>query len=315
MQNTSKVLMIRPCRFAFNSQTAVNNTFQTRGGGENIQENALREFDKLVTVLREAGVTVIMEADTPEPDTPDAVFPNNWISFHPEHTICLYPMFAPNRRLERKPALIERLKATLRITTVADLTWYEKQDRFLEGTGSMVLDRTNRLAYVCRSPRSSETVLEEFCNRMGYAPVLFNAYDAQGQPIYHTNVMMCVADRYAVICLESIPQQERNLVAARIAQTGKVVIPISLEQVARFAGNMLQLKNTAGEKLLAMSTQALGSLSASQLETLRSFNRIVHSPIPTIETNGGGSVRCMIAEIFLGINLFAAKPIRFPKTL
>ncbi len=290
--------MIRPCRFEFNSQTAVNNAFQTREGGEDIQESALEEFDNLVTALKKAGIVVVVETDTPEPHTPDAIFPNNWISFHPEHTICLYPMFAPNRRQERKPELIERLKDRLGITTVIDLTPYETQECFLEGTGSMVLDRDYKLAYACRSPRTSERVLQDFCNRMDYTPVLFSAYDAGSQPIYHTNVMMCVADRYVVICLESIPEDERDRITGCIERTGKEVVPISLEQVERFAGNMLQVENTEGEKLLVMSTQAFGSLSGSQVEKLGSFNRIVHSPIPTIETNGGGSVRCMIAEVF-----------------
>lgn len=290
--------MIRPCRFAFNSQTAVNNAFQTPEGGADIQEKAGKEFEDLVKALREAGITVMVEEDTPEPYTPDSIFPNNWISFHPQHTICLYPMFAPNRRLERKPALVQKLKDRLGISTVIDLTPYETQALFLEGTGSMVLDREHKLAYACRSPRTSETVLQDFCNRMGYAPVLFNAYDARHQPIYHTNVMMCVADRYVVICLESLPEAEREDVTARIESTGKEVLPISLLQMQQFAGNMLQLENVEGEKLLVMSTQAFGSLSASQVDRLGSFNRIVHSPIPTIETNGGGSVRCMIAEVF-----------------
>lgn len=299
MQNTSKVLMIRPHRFAYNSQTAVNNLFQTQQNDTTTQQKALIEFDGFVAMLRRAGVEVIVADDTPEPHTPDAVFPNNWISFHTGHTICLYPMFAENRRQERKPELIKMLIQQLKVETVADFTHYENENKFLEGTGSMVLDRVNKMAYACLSPRTDETVLNEWCERMHYSPVVFHAQDATGHPIYHTNVMMCVADRYVVICLECIPESDRGHLIKTLEASGKEIISITLQQMEHFAGNMLQVLNQDGSRLLVMSSQAFTSLSVAQVDKLSSYNQIIHAPIPTIESNGGGSARCMMAEIFL----------------
>jgi Uncharacterized protein conserved in bacteria containing a pentein-type domain len=294
--------MIRPVNFGFNAETAVNNAFQVAGYDDAAQEKAAREFDRFVEALRSNGVQVTVVEDTPQPHTPDSVFPNNWISFHHDGTVILYPMFAENRRQERKPHVLEQLAGKFAITHTIDLTRYEREQRFLEGTGSMVLDRDHRIAYACLSPRTSKEVLEAFCQKMNYRPVIFTATDSKGRPIYHTNVMMCVADRYVVICLDSIAaKNERENVIAVIKETGKDVVPITMEQMNRFAGNMLQVHNQQGEKLLVMSSQAYGALTPEQVRQLESYNRIVHAPLDTIETNGGGSARCMMAEVFLPV--------------
>jgi hypothetical protein len=243
-------------------------------------------------------VTVV--EDTPEPHTPDSLFPNNWISFHSNGTIVLYPMFAENRRLERKPTVLAAIKNKFLIQQTEDMSVYENKQLYLEGTGSMVLDRDNRLAYACLSPRTNRQVLEDFCTRMNYTPVVFNSMDEKNQPIYHTNVMMCVADRYVVICLESIPdEKEKNNVIEKIKGSGKSIISIRLSQMNHFAGNMLQIENSSGEKILVMSSQAYESLSPDQINELSGFNTILHSSLHTIESNGGGSARCMMAEIHL----------------
>jgi hypothetical protein len=292
--------MIRPVNFGFNAQTAVNNAFQVAGADEAAQVKAQREFDNFVMVLRSNGIDVTVINDTPEPHTPDSIFPNNWISFHEPDTICLYPMFAENRRHERKPPVIEQLKQAFTITNTFDFSGYESDHLFLEGTGSMVLDRDNKIAYACLSPRTHQPVLDDFCKKMGYRPVLFTSVDGDGKAIYHTNVIMCVADRYVVICLDSLPNHEENkMVQEMIGNTGKELISISLEQMNHFAGNMLQVQNKAGEKLLVMSSQAYHSLHAGQVKKLESYNTILHAPLTTIETNGGGSARCMMAEVFL----------------
>ncbi len=300
MATTSRLLMIRPVNFTFNEETAVNNAFQVNIAADDTQLKALAEFDAFVQVLRDNGVDVLVVNDTPSPVTPDSIFPNNWISFHADGSIVLYPMFAANRRAERKPSVISQLRGHFMVRDVIDLSAWEDKGLFLEGTGSMVLDRDRHLAYACLSPRTDESVMDEFCNRLGYSAVLFHANDASGSPIYHTNVLMCVADHYVVICLESIAgREERDRISTTIRSSGKELIPISLAQLSQFAGNMLQVKNQEGQPLLVMSTRAFGSLSSEQLERLNAFNRIVHSSLATIETNGGGSARCMIAEVFL----------------
>lgn len=300
MQTTSHILMIRPVNFGFNAETAVNNAFQKAGADTAAQEKAQQEFDNFVNLLRTQGVDVLVVDDTPEPHTPDSIFPNNWISFHDNGTICLYPMFAHNRRKERKPNVLQQVQQQFAVTSTVDLTVNENNNLFLEGTGSMVLDRDNKIAYACLSPRTNKQVLAEFCNKMQYKPVAFTSIDHTGKPIYHTNVMMCVADKYVVICMESIPDaQERQAVRDIIYQTNKELIEISFDQMNHFAGNMLQVQNKQGEPLLVMSTQAYNALTAEQISTLQQYNRIVHVPLTTIETNGGGSARCMMAEIFL----------------
>ncbi|MBN8790591.1 MAG: amidinotransferase [Terrimonas sp.] len=302
MQSTAHILMIQPVNFSFNTETAVNNAFQVEGKMDNAQQKALEEFENFVFTLRMHNVDVTIIKDTPFPYTPDSIFPNNWISFH-GHTICLYPMYANNRRLERKPELIEMLKHKYNIERIIDLTHYEEKNKFLEGTGSMVLDRDNRIAYACLSPRTDIAVLDDFCRQMSYLPVVFTATDENNTPIYHTNVMMCVADRYVVVCLESIKNKKQaDDLKSTISMTGKEIIAIKFSQVKHFAGNMLQVQNTKGEQLLVMSSQAYHSLTKAQIKKIEKFNPVIHVPLTTIETNGGGSARCMMAEIFTDRN-------------
>ena len=292
--------MIRPVNFTFNAETAVNNAFQVAGADAGAQQKALAEFDGFARLLRDNGVDVTVVDDTPEPYTPDSIFPNNWISFHRDATICLYPMYAASRRLERKPGVLDILNRKFRIDATLDFSSYEEKGLFLEGTGSMVLDRDKRIAYACLSPRTDKEVLMDFCSKMGYTPELFMARDGAGRDIYHTNVMMCVGDRFVVVCLDSLPiAGERQHLEATIHASGKTLIPITLDQMNHFAGNMLQVENQKGEKLLVMSSQAYESLNPAQIGRLESFNRILHSPLTTIETNGGGSARCMLAEVHL----------------
>jgi hypothetical protein len=300
MQTTSHILMIRPVGFGYNAETAVNNAFQVKSDESNVQQKAREEFDGFVNVLKNNGVDVTVVEDTPQPHTPDSIFPNNWVSFHHDGTLLLYPMYAVNRRAERKEHVLERIEEKFAIKRKIDLSNYEEKNVFLEGTGSMVLDRDNRIAYACLSPRTDEKVLTDFCNRMNYKPVVFDATDGNGQAIYHTNVLMCVADKFVVICLESIADPVQNkFVSETIIASGKKIIPITLHQMNQFAGNMLQVENKDGEKLLVMSSQAYESLTTEQLQELNRYNRIVHSPLTTIETNGGGSARCMMAEVHL----------------
>ncbi len=301
-QTTSHLLMIRPVQFAFNAQTAVNNAFQSTQD-TNAQELALKEFDDFVNLLRGKGIDVTVVNDTQEPHTPDSIFPNNWISFHDDGSIVLYPMYAVNRRLERKPHVLEALGKQFAIKQRVDLSGYESKDVFLEGTGSMVLDRENKIAYACLSQRTDATVLNDFCRKLGYRPQSFTATDANGFPIYHTNVMMCVADRYVIICLDSIPDAaERKATVDRITKTKKEIISITLDQMNHFAGNMLQVNNAKGDAFLIMSSQAFGSLKPEQVKSIERYNPILHSSLDTIERNGGGSARCMMAEVFLPVS-------------
>jgi hypothetical protein len=300
MHTTHHLLMIRPVRFGYNAQTAVNNAFQVQGDQQQVQENALKEFDAFVEKLRLNDIDVTVVNDTTEPHTPDSIFPNNWISFHEDGTVFLFPMFAANRRLERKPGIIEAINNKFAIRNTIDLSLFEDDGRYLEGTGSMVLDRDDKIAYACISPRTDVDVLAEFCIKSGYKPIPFRSVDANGKEIYHTNVMMCVGDRYVVICLASIPDMiERSYVVDTIANSGKRLIDISPDQMNHFAGNMLQVKNKKGIPFLVMSSQAFHSLTEEQIDLLQSFNAIIHSGLYTIESNGGGSARCMMAEIHL----------------
>ena len=292
--------MIRPLHFVYNAETAVNNSFQVKGDQENLTEKAVQEFDKFVIALQNQGIDVTVVEDSPDPHTPDAIFPNNWISFHSSGIYCLYPMFAPNRRKERKAEVISIIQKKFHYDHLIDFSGYESENLFLEGTGSMVLDREKQLAYACLSPRTNEIVLKDFCNRLNYEAVVFHAVDESGQAVYHTNVLMCVADRYVVICLDSITDPtEKKLVEKTILRSGKEMIGISINQMNQFAGNMLQLENDHKEKILVMSSAARNALLPAQIEKLTKYNRILHSSLREIETNGGGSARCMIAEIHL----------------
>jgi hypothetical protein len=301
MDVTSTVFMVRPVNFAFNEQTACNNAFQDQNARNlEVHYEALNEFDDFVKVLRNHEVNVIVIEDKPDPHTPDSIFPNNWISTHNDGKVFIYPMEANNRRLERRPEILEELHKYFKIETEVDLTYLESEKKYLEGTGSMVLDRKNRLAYACVSPRTDQKALTIFCDLSGYKPVVFHAYGQSGKAIYHTNVMMCAGELFTVICLESITNvKERKKVSDVILASGKEIIDISYEQMKHFAGNMLQLRNNNGNNLLVMSQQARESLNLNQLDTLERYCKIVSSPLNTIENCGGGSARCMIAEIYL----------------
>ena len=300
MQTTNHLLMIRPVDFKFNEQTAGNNKFQVASTESDVQSQALKEFDGFVELLRQNDVDVKVVDDTLQPETPDSIFPNNWVSFHEDGSIYLYPMFSENRRLERRKEILEGLRDKFEVNHVSDLSFYEMQYAFLEGTGSMVLDRVNKIAYACLSVRTDEEVLQNFCMLTGYEPISFQAVDGTNFPIYHTNVMMCIGDRFAVICLDSIPDQEEKLaVTMSLNSSGKEIIEITLDQMNHFAGNMLQVANQSGESLLVMSEQAYLSLTTDQISSMENYARIIYAPIYTIEKNGGGSARCMLAEIHL----------------
>lgn len=300
MQSTNHILMIRPVDFKFNEQTAGNNKFQIASTETNVQTEALKEFDAFVDLLRKNNVDVTVVDDTLQPETPDSIFPNNWVSFHEDGSVYLYPMFSENRRLERRKEILDALKENFEVNHISDLSFYEQQHAFLEGTGSMVLDRTNKIAYACLSVRTDEEVLNNFCMLTGYEPVSFQSVDGSNFPIYHTNVMMCIGDLFAVICLDSIKDPEEKLnVTISLKGSGKEIIEISLEQMNKFAGNMLQVSNADNESLLVMSEQAYLSLTAEQIAALKQYSRIIYAPLYTIEKNGGGSARCMLAEIHL----------------
>jgi len=305
-QITNNIMMIKPVSFRYNEQTAVNNYYQkvlNNLTSSQIQEKALVEFNDFVSKLENAGVNVIVIEDTKEPETPDSIFPNNWVSFHNDGTVCLYPMYAENRRDEKREDIFDILVDDYRfhIDGIKDLTEFEEHDKYLEGTGSMVLDRKNKICYAAISIRTDEVAVMQFCEVFGYSPVCFSAnQDVNGErmAIYHTNVMMCVADQFAVICLDSIDNEiEKENVIKNLAESGKEIIEISEEQKNRFAGNMLQL---IGDKpYLVMSNSAYSSLTESQIRTIEKHCLIIHSPLDTIEACGGGSARCMMAEIFL----------------
>jgi hypothetical protein len=295
----SKLLMIRPCCFGFNPQTAVNNAYQVPTGEDPvlIQEKALAEFDAYVALLRKHHIDVVVAEDTPEPHTPDSIFPNNWISFHPGQMAVLYPMYAPNRRLERKKSVFSIIQEQAPRIRWIDMSPRERETRFLEGTGSMVFDRENRRAYACRSPRTDEGLFRDICETLDYQAVCFDALD-KGTPVYHTNVMMCMADKYVVICLEAVPStEERQMLRDIFEKDNKKVIEINRDQMNGFAGNMFQVFSRENEPFLVMSSRAYKALTPAQRRTLRTFNKFITPSLDTIETHGGGSARCMVAEI------------------
>ncbi|MBO6200582.1 MAG: amidinotransferase, partial [Chryseobacterium sp.] len=296
------VLMIEPIAFGFNEQTAVNNYFQVQQEG-NVQEKALQEFNAFVEKLRAKGINVITIKDTIEPKTPDSIFPNNWVSFHQDRKVVLYPMFAENRRLERREDIIDQIKEQFDVKEVIDYSKIENEKKYLEGTGSMIFDHDNKIAYGSVSLRLDEALFRKFCSEFGFTPVVFHSYQTAGEerlPIYHTNVMMCVADKFVVICLDCIDDEtERQNVIDSIKNSGKELIEISEDQMQNFAGNMLQVQNNSGEKFLVMSQSAYRSLKPEQFSAIEKYSEIIYSDLETIETNGGGSARCMLAEVFL----------------
>ena len=304
-QSTNSILMIRPNNFGYNEETALDNHYQNQGSLEmDSNENAQKEFDNMVFNLRQNGISVYVFQDDDINYTPDSIFPNNWISFHENGDIGLYPMYAKNRRLERRPEVLEFLEERgFGIENIVDYSGAESENKFLEGTGSMILDRENRIAYCSISNRSNEDLFIDFCEDFEFTPVLFNSYQSVGDerlPIYHTNVMMCVTMSYVVICLDAIDdKKQRKNVSEFIKKSEKELINISENQVEKFAGNMLELLNDKGESVLVMSKSAENSLSENQKNTITNYSKIISSDINTIELCGGGSARCMMAEIFL----------------
>jgi hypothetical protein len=295
-----EILMVRPYQFYFNQQTAANNFFQSNINIENANELAIAEFDAMVEKLRAHQIKVNVVQDTKDPSTPDSIFPNNWVSTHTNGTVCLYPMYAENRRAERKSTVINFLQSNYKIENTLDLTDLEKEGIFLEGTGSMVLDHQNKIAYGCLSERLDKNAFNEWCDKMQFKPIAFKALDDKAQPIYHTNVLMCMANQFVVICSDSIPnEQERQMLLDSFAQTNKEVIEISQDQLNHFAGNMLQVFDITEKPHLIMSEQAYKSLHTAQLKSLEKYNPLLPISIPTIEALGGGSTRCMMAEIYL----------------
>ena len=306
-QTTNTILMIRPVNFRMNEQTAVNNYYQQELTGvlpASVNAKAQQEFDDFVIKLQNNGVEVMVVNDTKKPSTPDSIFPNNWISFHENGDVGLFPMFAENRRLERREDVLTILEEKgFEIENIVDYTEAEEESVFLEGTGSMILDRQNRKAYCALSPRADEELFIEFCEDFEYTPVVFTAnqtVDKQREAIYHTNVMMCVATEFAIICLAAIDdKKERKNVLKHLKENGKEVIAISEQQVHEFAGNMLEVKGINGQQYLVMSTAAFASLRKEQRQKIEKYVTIIHSSLETIETCGGGSARCMMAEVFL----------------
>jgi hypothetical protein len=302
MQATQHILLIRPNGFAYNDETAVSNTFQQKIdlSSAAILQKVTDEFDAFANTLRLKGVNVLVIHDTKLPSKPDAVFPNNWASYHEDGTVILYPMCTHNRRLEKRPEIISILRQHYTVNNIVDLSAYESANRFLEGTGSIIFDHVNRIAYACLSPRTDKELFEQVAKQLHYKPFSFYAHNTAGIEIYHTNVMMCIAEKFAVICLDSISNAaEKQMVSQTLSQTGHEIIAISFDQMNRFAGNMLALNNNTNQDLLAMSQSAFDSLTADQKLIIEQYCEMVPLSIPTIETIGGGSARCMIAEIFL----------------
>ena len=307
MQTTDTVLMIEPIAFGYNAQTAENNYFQVNSENSETQQKALHEFKNFVEKLRNKGINVITVKDTLEPHTPDSIFPNNWVSFGEDGKTFLYPMFAPNRRDERRPEILEAVKnAGFDIKQIVDISNSENDEKYLEGTGSMIFDHDYKIAYGSVSLRLDEELFKEFCQKIGYKPVIFHSFQNAGNerlPIYHTNVMMCVADKFVVICLDCIDDDtERKNVVETIKSTNKEIIEISEEQMQQFAGNMLQVRNSEGKTFLVMSETAYKSLTSEQISKIENYSEIIYSDLNTIEVNGGGSARCMLAEVFLPKN-------------
>lgn len=300
-QTSHSVFMVRPASFGANPETAASNAFQKQMdlAQTDIRDKAIVEFDAAVTTLRNAGVDVVVLADTAEPVKPDAVFPNNWFSTHTDGTLVLYPMHAPNRRLERRADLVDELKARFPVSRIIDLSHYELENRFLEGTGSIVFDHPNRKAYASLSVRTDAAVLDDLCRQLGYESVVFPAYDTNGHPVYHTNVLMCIGSGFAIVAAKAIPEgAARDRVLQSLINDGHEIVAIDQAQVSAFAGNAMALHTASGNQVLALSATAYTALRPDQLATLKKYVLPLPIAIPTIETIGGGSVRCTIAQNF-----------------
>ena len=302
MPVANTILMVRPAAFGFNVETAANNFFQQASGlsPERLQQQALAEFDEMVAVLQKNKVDVRVVNDSAHPPKPDAVFPNNWLSTTADGKVFVFPMFAPSRRAEKREEIIQELSRDFIVTDFQDWSEYEAEGRFLEGTGSMLMDHDNKLIYAAISERTNLSVLEKFAATNGYQAIVFLATDEQGRPVYHTNVLMALGEHFAVLCEESI-EEEWELIAVRqlLESTGHAIIPISREQMRQFAGNMLELMNSEGEHLLVLSQTAFDALKPGQKQMLEAYAKLLPVSVSTIEQVEGGSVRCMMAEIFL----------------
>ena len=302
-QTTNDIFMLRPAHFGFNAETAESNSFQSNDGElseEEIQKLAIKEYDDLVRRLTDVGITVHSFEDDPSVVTTDAVFPNNWVSFHHGGYVVTYPMYSPNRRGEKREDIIKQLEENFKIEKRYSFDYYEEKDQFLEGTGSMCLDRANQMIYACISERTNVKVLEKFAVLSNFRKLMFHAVDRKGDPIYHTNVMMGIGNKIAVVCLECVTDEEerKNLVKS-LKAGGKEIVEITLDQMEAYAGNVLELQKPDGSGLLVMSEQAFRAFEPEQINTMKQHVDFLYSPIPTIEKYGGGSVRCMITEIFL----------------
>jgi len=305
MTFANTILMMRPAQFGYNIETADSNPFQDIKEMEDIvvSKKALQEFDCFVEILRGKGVEVIVEHDTDYPIKPDAIFPNNWISFHADGTLVVYPMYAPNRRKEIRWDIVERMKELRDVRRVLDLSDHVVQKEFLEGTGSVVFDHKHKVAYACASPRTNKKLFYMLCDSLAYRPVYFHAVDEAGVPIYHANVMMCMGNDFVVLCKDSIAQEaEREAVCASLLNTGYELIEISMHQMKNFAGKMLMLESNTGRRLLILSERAYQCLTSGQIERMESDCELVSVSMPTIEMVGGGSARCMLTEVFLEKN-------------
>mgnify|MGYP005723676963 FL=1 len=303
-QITNNIMMIEPVSFNYNTETAINNYYQinnTALSKEEIQQKALKEFKEFVSLLRSKNINVIVFKDTENPKTPDSIFPNNWVSFHIDGEIVLYPMYAKNRRLERRNDIIQKLRDDFIVTKINDFSYYENQELYLEGTGSMILDRENKICYAAISDRTNKNIVNDFCNQLNFKPILFTSnQDVRGKrlAIYHTNVMMCITTNFAIVCLDSIDcNEEKDRVIDILNETKKEIISISEEQTNKFAGNMLEVEGD--KKYLVMSKSAYSCLTENQIKKINKYCEILYSDLSIIEDYGGGSARCMMAEIFL----------------
>jgi len=302
-QITNEIIMVRPAHFGFNAETAESNVFQNEIEGlstEEVSKRGLKEFDDFVSKLRDQSIHITIIEDTGAPIKPDAIFPNNWITTHESGTVITYPMFAQLRRAERREDIVQQFEETHKISKRYSFDYYENKNQFLEGTGSMVLDRLNKIVYACLSNRTDIQLLEKFVVLNGYQKIVFHAVDPNDVPIYHTNVMMSVGETFVLICWDCIPEEiERKELQTAFERTGKEVIELSFSQIEHFAGNMLQVEKPDGTGILIMSESAFKSLEPEQVHTIQKHTDFMYAPIPTIEAFGGGSVRCMIAENFL----------------
>ena len=303
-QITNNIMMIEPVSFNYNTETAINNYYHINNtvlSKEEIQQKALKEFKEFVSLLRSKNINVIVFKDTETPKTPDSIFPNNWVSFHIDGEIVLYPMYAKNRRLERRNDIIQKLRDDFIVTKINDFSYYENQELYLEGTGSMILDRENKICYAAISDRTNKNIVNDFCNQLNFKPILFTSnQDVRGKrlAIYHTNVMMCITTNFAIVCLDSIDcDEEKDRVIDILNETKKEIISISEEQTNKFAGNMLEVEGD--KKYLVMSKSAYSCLTENQIKKINKYCEILYSDLSTIEDYGGGSARCMMAEIFL----------------